>query len=192
MAARRAPARCRGGFAGTPRPRRRLVARTTWPRPTSWLAAARARRRPRAMKPLAKRAFGRWDARLALLASRGIPRRRVGSTMPSACSRSSAHRARGDEAILLARTQAELALARGPGPADAIAALATVTRALADPAGRRVARAAGAGRVRGWTHASTACGRSSAGQPSSRRRRTSAPRTTPYWWMRCRANPRAP
>ena len=45
--------------------------------------------------------------------------------MPSACSRSVGDRARGDDAVLLARTQAELALARGR-PADAIAALATV------------------------------------------------------------------
>jgi hypothetical protein len=73
---------------------------------------------------LAKRAFGRWDTRLALLASREYlaagrlvdAERMLGSV---------GDRARGDDAVLLARTQAELALARGR-PADAIAAVATV------------------------------------------------------------------
>jgi len=73
---------------------------------------------------LAKRAFGRWDIRLALLASREYlaagrlddAERMLGNV---------GDRARGDDAVLLARTQAELALARGR-PADAIEALATV------------------------------------------------------------------
>lgn len=73
---------------------------------------------------LAKRAFGRWDTRLALLASREY----LAAGRLDDAERMLAivgDRARGDEAILLARTQAELALARGR-PADAIAALATV------------------------------------------------------------------
>ena len=73
---------------------------------------------------LARRAFGRWDTRLALLASREYlaagrlddAERMLGNV---------GDRARGDDAILLARTQAEVALARGR-PADAIEAVATV------------------------------------------------------------------
>ena len=73
---------------------------------------------------LAKRAFGRWDTRLALLASREylaagelVDAERMLAIVGD--------RARGDDAVLLARTQAELALARSR-PVDAIEALASV------------------------------------------------------------------
>jgi len=73
---------------------------------------------------LARRAFGRWDTRLALLASREyLAAGRLDDAERMLANVS--HRVRGDDAVLLARTQAELALARGR-PADAIEALATV------------------------------------------------------------------
>jgi outer membrane PBP1 activator LpoA protein len=73
---------------------------------------------------LAKRAFGRWDTRLALLASREY----LAAGQLADAERMLAivgDRARGDDAVLLARTRAELALARSR-PADAIEALASV------------------------------------------------------------------
>jgi len=73
---------------------------------------------------LAKRAFGRWDTRLALLASREY----LAAGRPDDAERMLAKvsaRASRDDAVLLARVQAEVALARGR-PADAIAALEAV------------------------------------------------------------------
>jgi hypothetical protein len=73
---------------------------------------------------LARRAFGRLDTRVALLASREY----LAAGRPADAERMLATvggRAGGDDAVLLARVQAEVALARGR-PADAIAALRAV------------------------------------------------------------------
>lgn len=79
----------------------------------------------------AKRGFMSWDARLALLAAREYAAARQYDAAQRMLTKA-AGRARGDDAVLLARIEAEIALARND-PARALAALRTLPEPLPAP-----------------------------------------------------------